>query len=217
MEARSIGMIVTAQAIVVWMAASAFAGDAPRSASDYVSRGMQRFRINEIAGSIRDFQRAEELDPRTGPHLWQRGISLYYAGQFKQGREQFESHQAVNPHDVENAAWHFICVARIDGVKAARASLIKIDTTRDTRVPMSEVYELYAGRGSEDSVRKAANEANTEVARMYAHLYLGLYYEVVGKADQARDHMRKAAAAKIKKHYMHDVAKVHLLQRKWDR
>ena len=206
-----------AQAIIFWMATSAFAGDPLESASDYVSRGMQRFRDNKIAESLRDFQRAAEVDPRTGPYLWQRGISLYYEGAFKKGRQQFESHQTVNPHDVENAAWHFICAAAIDGVEAARESLIKVDTSRDTRIPMSEVYQFYAGCGSEDSVIEAADNADTELARMYAHLYLGLYHEVTGEVDKARDHMRKAAAARLQNHYMHDATKVHLLQRKWDR
>ncbi len=201
--------------VFLWMAASVLADEPLDSASDYVSRGMQRFRENKIAESIGDFQRAVELDPSAAPHLWQRGISDYYAGDFKQGRQQFESHQSVNRHDVENATWHFICVAQIEGVKAARKSLIKIDTTRDTRVPMSEVYQFYAGRGSEDAVIKAAEDADTELARMYAHLYLGLYYEVASEVDKARGHMRKAAAAKLQNHYMHDVAKVHLLRRKW--
>ncbi len=210
-------MSSTGHAIIFWLATSAVAGDSLESASDYVSRGMQRFRDNKISGALRDFQRAVELDARTRPYLWQHGISHYYAGEFKKGRQQFELHQTVNPHDVENATWHFICVAAIDGVGAAKKSLIKIDITRDTRIPMSEVYRFYAGRGSEDSVIEAADKANTELARMYAHLYLGLYYEVAGEVDKARSHMRKAAAAKLRKHYMHDVAKIHLLQRKWER
>ena len=211
------GMRFTVQATLLWMAALAYADDPPESASEYVSRGMQRFRDNKIAESIRDFDRAAKLEPRLAPHLWQRGISHYYAGEFKKGRQQFESHKAVNPHDVENATWHFICVARIDGVEAARRSLIKIDTTRDARVPMSEVYEFYAGRGSERAVSEAAEEADTERARMYARLYLGLYYEAAGEVDKARNHMRKAAAARLQNHYMHDVAKVHLRVRKWHR
>lgn len=178
---------------------------------------MQRFRENKIAESIQDFDRAAKLEPRVAPHLWQRGISLYYAGEFQKGRQQFESHKAVNPHDVENATWHFICVARTDGVDAARKSLIQIDTTRDTRVPMAEAYQFFAGRGSEDAVITVAEKAGTERARMYAHLYLGLYYEAVGEADKARGHMQKAATAKLQDHYMHDVAKIHLLQRKWHR
>jgi lipoprotein NlpI len=210
-------MNCTAQGIVVWIALAALASGSPESAVDYVARGMQRFRENKIAESIHDFDRAAELDPQTAPYLWQRGISDYYAGKFKEGRRQFESHKAVNPDDVENAAWHFLCVARMNGIEAARKALIKIDLTRDSRVPMSEVYQLFAGSGSEAAVLEAAKKADTEQARMYAHLYLGLYYEAAGDVEQARSHIRQATAAGLKKDYMHDVAKIHLLQRKWDR
>lgn len=52
---------------------------------------------------------------------------------------------------------------------------------------------------------------------MYAHLYLGLYYEAAGETRKARDHLRQAAAARLKGDYMHDVAKIHVLARKWNR
>src|SRR5437016_5530897 len=104
----------TAVGILLYMAVCAWAEKPPGSAADYIARGMQRFRENKIAESIRDFDRAAELDPHNAPNLWQRGISDYYAGKFQAGRRQFESHQTVNPDDVENAAWHFLCVARTD-------------------------------------------------------------------------------------------------------
>ena len=50
---------------------------------------------------------------------------------------------------------------------------------------------------------------------MYAHLYLGLYFEAAGDAKQARSHLQQAADAHVTDNYMHDVAKIHLLQRKW--
>ncbi|MDC0937064.1 hypothetical protein OAS39_12325, partial [Pirellulales bacterium] len=187
------------------------------AAADHVARGMQRFRANKIAESLRDFDRAAELDRGLEPHLWQRGISYYYAGDFEKGRRQFELHQTVNRRDVENAAWHFLCVAQLEGVKSARRQLIKLDAAQDKRIPMYEVYEFYAGRVSEDSLLKAAKNGKTPLARMYAHLYLGLYYEVAGKTAQAQAQMRDAAAVELKPHYMHDVAKVHLRQRKWNK
>ena len=90
--------------LLLFAAMTVGAGEGLDSARGYVSRGMERFRDNQIEKSIEDFDRAAKLEPRIAPHLWQRGISLYYAGRFKEGREQFESHKAVNPHDVENAA-----------------------------------------------------------------------------------------------------------------
>ena len=61
--------------------------------------------------------------PDEAPYLWQRGIALYYAGRYDDCRRQFESHRSVNPDDVENAAWHFLCVARAESPAKARAAL----------------------------------------------------------------------------------------------
>mgnify|MGYP000446850332 CR=1 FL=1 len=43
--------------------------------------------------------------------------------QDEEGRKLFELHRSVNPQDVENAAWHFLCAARVDGLEKARAQL----------------------------------------------------------------------------------------------
>lgn len=186
----------------------------PQTAGEFVTRGMQRFVDNDIAGSIADFDKAVELDPGVEPRLWQRGISYYYAGEFAKGVKQFEIHKTVNPHDVENATWHFICVAKAEGIDIARKKLIPIDTKRDRRVPLKEVYELYAGRATSDDVSKAAKDAGPR-AQMYAHLYLGLYAEATGDADTAKKHMLASAAIDMDGHYMQDVTKVHVKQRGW--
>jgi lipoprotein NlpI len=200
---------------VLLIALLALPGESAQTAQDYVSRGMQQFRENNITESLRDFDQAAKITPEAAPHLWQRGICHYYAKKFQQGREQFESHQQVNPHDVENATWHFLCVAKLNGLEAAKKALIPINTARDIRIPMAQIYELYAGHGSEKSVLAAAKKADSERAQMYAHLYLGLYYEVAGNTKQAQLHMKLAAAAKLRNNYMHEVAKIHLLQRDW--
>ena len=102
---------------------------------------MDRFRENQIAESLRQFSRAIELDPKIEPYLWQKGISHYYAQEFEKGRHQFEVHEQVNPHDVENAAWHFLCVAKSEGLTAARKALLTMDGAHDRRVPIAEIYE----------------------------------------------------------------------------
>ncbi|HUS39121.1 MAG TPA: hypothetical protein VMX74_06705 [Pirellulales bacterium] len=190
-------------------------GAEPESPQEHVARGMELFRANDIDASLRHFDKAAVLDPDIVPRLWQRGISHYYAGKYKDGVRQFEIHKTANPHDVENAAWHFLCAARVVGIDAARKSIIEIDTRHDSRIPMKEIYNLYAGSGSVDAVFKSAEKADRPTASMYANLYLGLYYEVAGEKDKAKRHMQKAASAKLSGQYMHDVAKVHLLQRGW--
>jgi lipoprotein NlpI len=147
-------------------------------------------------------------------------LSLYYAEEYKKGREQFELHQTVNPNDVENAAWHFICVAKQEGVDAARKVLIPIKG--DSRVPMKEVHDLFAGKGTEEDVMKAASSMDSGEAAMqnqlcYAHLYLGLYEEALGHAEKAKEHMLKAAKDFKQDHYMGKTAQVHVKLRGWDK
>jgi lipoprotein NlpI len=214
---KSMPAILAATLVALAIASVALsADDAPNdTARGRLTLGMRHFRENKIADSLRDFDRAAELDPTLAPQLWQRGISDYYAGKFDEGRRQFELHKTVNPDDVENAAWHFLCVARQQGIDAARKKLIKIDVAQDDRVPMAEIYAFYAGRGSEEAVLNAAKKADTATARMYAHLYLGLYFEAAGDAKLARSHLEQAADARVADNYMHDVAKIHLWQRHW--
>src|SRR5580704_183835 len=103
-------------AATIFSLAAAGSGDGTDdTARDCRDRGMRHFREDKVAASIQDFNRAAELDPQMAPQLWQRGISDYYAGKFDDGRRQFELHKTVNPNDVENAAWHFLCVARQRG------------------------------------------------------------------------------------------------------
>jgi lipoprotein NlpI len=202
--------------LAVPLAADARAGDA-KDAKELVSSGIQKFRNNDIAGSLAEFDRAAALDPKLAPQLWQRGIADYYAGKFRDGRKQFELHQTVNPNDVENAAWHFLCVVHLDGLEAAQKSLLKIDTKRDPRVPMAEIYEMLGGHGSPEYVLNAAVRDGTPQAEMYANLYVGLFLEAIGDKGPAQPYIRKAAAARGPSSYMRDVAKVHLRQRHWDR
>ncbi|REJ68170.1 MAG: hypothetical protein DWQ31_08525 [Planctomycetota bacterium] len=182
---------------------------------EQVAEGMRRFVAGDVAGSIEAFDAAAAADESMVPRLWQRGISYYYAGEFAKGRDQFVVHKTVNPHDVENAAWHYLCVARIDGVEAARQALLEIDTRRDTRVPLAEVYRLYAGEGTVALVLAAAEADGTPRAEMYAQLYLGLYYEAAGQTNLAREHLVRAAAVDLPDHYMRNVARVHVNERGW--
>jgi lipoprotein NlpI len=146
------------------------------------------------------------------PQNWQRGIALYYAGRFGDGRRQFELHQTVNTADVENAVWHFLCVAREKNVETARAQLIPIQG--DARVPMKEVHRLFAGNATSADVMKAAEETPAEPRTkqkhlFYARLYLGLYFEATGDKTRAAENIRAAADMAPRDDYMGDVARVH--------
>lgn len=184
----------------------------PNLVEVYNRRGGEHFKLGHIEASIADFDRAIELNPRQEPYHWQRGISYYYAGLYRKGRAQFQSHQQVNANDVENAVWHFLCGARLEGVRQARQALLDIEG--DRRVPMMEIYRLFKGEGTIDEVMQVARAGDGDPeARnrqlFYAHLYLGLYHEALGDESEARRNLVLAADRYPVNHYMGDVARVH--------
>ncbi|MBL9151638.1 MAG: hypothetical protein JNK37_04120 [Verrucomicrobiales bacterium] len=183
-------------------------------ASALQRRGAAHFFAGKITESIADFDDYLAINPQEDPYHWQRGISYYYAGAFEKGRAQFERHQTVNPQDVENAVFHFICAAREPGgsVEKARAGFITIES--DPRVPMKEIWALYAGKGTVDDVLKAATagtpgEEELRNRLCYAHLYIALYLEASGDAEGSARHIALAAGKYRMDHYMGKVAQVH--------
>ena len=191
----------------------------PKAAQALDLRGSSYFKLGKIAESLADFNRYLKARPKEFAGHWRRGITLYYAGKYDEGRKQFEGYEKVDTNDVENAVWHFLCVARKDGVAKARASILKIG--KDARVPMMEVYDLFRGKAKPEDVLKAAGQGKPGSARrnnqlFYAHLYLGLYAEATGDGKRALEHLNAATDKHRIGHYMWDVARVHrnLLRKK---
>lgn len=181
-----------------------------------MAAGVKAFMDGKPGEAILQWDLQIAADPTVGPHHWQRGIALYYAGKFQEGCEQFESHRKVNPEDVENAVWHYMCVAKVQGVEEARRRFIAV--SGDRRVPMREIHALFAGKGDAAAVLAAAELGQGEALRnqrCYAHLYLGLFYEAQGDAGKAEHHMTLAAGQYRMEHYMGKTAQVHCLLRKW--
>jgi lipoprotein NlpI len=173
-------------------------------------RAVEDFLTGRIAESVTGFDEVARRAPDVAPQLWQRGIALYYAGRYQDCREQFEMHRRVNPNDVENAAWHFLCVARLTSPGEARAALLPVGP--DPRVPMTEIYEMFRDRMRPDDVLAAALGQARPGALFFAHLYMGLYFEALGNGERALQHMTEAAAERYRAvgGYMHAVARVHL-------
>ena len=172
--------------------------------------GEDAFRAGKMDESIKQFDKAIALEPRLAPQHWQRGISLYYAGRFDDCRRQFELHKTVNPEDVENSVFHYLCVARLKSADEARKSLIEIHS--DTRVAMMEVYAMYRGESTPAKVLAVAGRDRD--ALFYAHLYIALFHEADRRPAEAMTHMRLAAGEYGASHYMGDVARIHLRLRK---
>ena len=184
------------------------------------NKGVAYFFDAKIKEALVEWDAEVAASPAKLPYHWQRGIALYYAGRFQDGRDQFEVHQKVNPEDVENAVWHFLCVAKLDNAAAARKVFIPI--THDERVPMKEIHALFAGTGTSAAVMEAAaktegiSPAAQQMQLNYANLYLGLYAEANGDKEKALQLIERAAKGfpKGDRHYMGEVARVHVKLRK---
>jgi lipoprotein NlpI len=177
----------------------------PQEVFERAVSDLEKGRITESAAG---FDKLVQLAPGAAPQLWQRGIALYYAGRYKDCRAQFESHRTVNPNDVENAAWHFLCVARAESPQRARLALLPVGP--DSRSPMTEIYEMFGGRQTPQQVLAAAGNATS--SQFYARLYVGLYFEAMGNRDQALENIRAASADRFAAvgGYMHSIARLHL-------
>jgi lipoprotein NlpI len=170
-------------------------------------RAVADFMAGRFSQSATAFDELARADPGTAPELWQRGIALYYAGRYKDCRQQFELHRTVNPNDVENAVWHFLCVARGESLQAARAAVLPVGP--DARTPMHQVYEMFRGTVKPADVLAAAG--TRPEGQFYAHLYIGLYGDAIGDRALALEHITAAADDRFAMGgYMHSVAKLHL-------
>ena len=182
------------------------ATDNPR---ELLERAIDDFLAGRVTESVAGFDRVVKLARQAAPQLWQRGIALYYAGRYQDCRAQFESHRTVNPNDVENPAWHFMCVAKAESPAKARAALLPVGP--DQRSPMREIYQMFRGTMKPEEIVKAAG--NEPSSRFFAELYVGLYYDSTGDRARAIEHLRKAAAKEYASAggYMHRVAELHPL------
>jgi lipoprotein NlpI len=185
----------------------------PTAAAAHDRLGDALLKSGRFEAAVGAFDRYLELRPKDAPEHWRRGIALYYAGRFEDGKKQFDLHRTVNPEDVENSAWHYLCNARATDPKRARAELIPV--TKDSRVPMAQVLQLFAGKLKPQGVLDAAETAKLEgddltAARFYANLYVALYHESEGDADKALGHLTAAVEKYKVPDYMWDVADAHL-------
>jgi len=188
----------------------------PKAAVLYDRRGDAYLKMGKFAEAIADFDKYLAMSPKeanAAENHWRRGIALYYAGRFKDGVKQFELHRTVNPEDVENSAWHYLCNARATSPKKAREELIPV--SKDARVPMKQVLELFAGKLQPKVVLDAAENSKLAgdaltAARFYANLYVALYYESEGEKKKTLEHLTAAVEKYKIKDYMWDVADAHL-------
>ncbi|MDA9857203.1 tetratricopeptide repeat protein [Rubripirellula sp.] len=168
-------------------------------------------RAGESKRAVAQFDAFLKDEPQQLPYLWQRGIALYFTSDFAEGVKQFEVHRGVNPNDVENAAWHFLCVARAKSFDKAKGMVLP--APGDPRLPMKEVLQML-NTGDTQAVidrieKETAGTPQRSQAEFYGYFYLGLYEDAQGDREEALRWMRKSAKD-APRNYMGDVARVYV-------
>lgn len=183
----------------------------PSEPAAWLLAGDIYLRAGDYKKAIVQFKRYIQRHPEDEADLWQHGIALAMDGQYEEGRKLFELHRTVNPNDVENALWHFYCVAKSSNAEKARAGLLP--APGDRRAPMEELLQLYRGETDEAAVRAAIAQfpigtRGHDSATFYGELYLAMHADSLGNRKRALELAEKAASAKDV-NYMTDVGRVY--------
>ena len=179
-------------------------------------RGDMRLFLGDAKGAVEDFEREIALDPSHDAPHWRLGIAYYFAGEFQKSARQFEKYHAHDNRDRENGIWQFLANTRVQGIKAARASMLEY--TRFDREPFPSLYEMFAGKKTSAAMLAEAEKKGLKddaLVMFFAHYYAGLNEELLGQAEDARKHLAEAvklatkAGASGGPGYMGQVARLH--------
>jgi len=185
--------------------------------SELTRRGMSKFSGGEVEASVEDFDAVVALDARYASYMWQRGLSLYYAGEYEEAAKQFRADVRVNPNDTEESVWCFASEAMDPNKGLEYARKNQLVTGRDSRHVMASVYALFSGAEDGEEALRRAGERNSS-DEFYSALYLGLWYEINGRAEDAKREIKRAndtLYSRLSGDYMTDVARVHAQRRGW--
>ena len=100
---------------------------------------------------------------------------------------------------MENAVWHFLCLARAKGIAEARRNSSRSSATADSN---DGGARAFAGKSTPEKVlvkAKADGAKGPQLERQlfYGHLYLGIWYEATGDLKLRDKYIGPAAAVAI--------------------
>lgn len=172
---------------------SAALAKTPDSVQLYSERGDSHLFLGHFKEAVADFEKMIALDPGKDASHWRLGIAYYFSAEFAKSARQFAKYHAYDGRDRENGIWKFLAQAKIDGIEKALREMLPY--ARFDREPFPILYEMFAGNktGEEvlaDTERKGL-KGNTLV-QFFAHYYVGLNEELLGRRESAQTHLREA-------------------------
>jgi lipoprotein NlpI len=188
----------------------------PKSAEWLTRRGDARLFLGDAKGAVADFESEIAIEPSHDVQHWRLGIAYLFAGDFAKSAKQFEKYHAFDGRDRENGVWQFLANARVAGIEKARASML--DYTRFDREPFPSLYAMFAGKMTGAEVLAEMEKkglGDDALVMFFAHYYVGLNEDLLGRTDAAREHLAKAVALVLKSGarggpgYMGQVARLH--------
>ena len=180
----------------------------------YIKRGMLHFKLGRLTDSLKDFNKAEELNPQLTPYLWQRGLTYYYLGKYAKAARQFELHLSIQSQDIHNTLWFFLAMAQLEDIYMARDCLLPVGDNIDSY--MQNIYLAFAGRYNlnnlihlnDDFDRIKNMPMGDRYHLFYTNFYAGLYCDVIGDKNKSAFLIDKAINYPIED-YMWYVACTH--------
>jgi lipoprotein NlpI len=118
----------------------------PTDPQDIADRAEADFIAGRVAESVAGFDRLAAMVPSAAPGFWQRGIGLYYLGRYDDCAAQFAAFYKEDPTDLENAAWHFLCVTRAKSVAEARGAMLQAGPAGGFRRGIHDVVANWVRR-----------------------------------------------------------------------
>lgn len=181
----------------------------------YSQRGDCELFLGHFSEAVHDFEKMIMLDPKQDAPHWRLGIAYYFAGDFEKSARQFEKYHVYDGHDRENGIWKFCADARAVGIEKARRQMLAY--TQFDREPFPALYAMFAGKAGGDDVfaeMKSKRLGGDVMVQFFAHYYVGLNEELLGRRDTARSHLGEAVrllaegAASRDPGYMWEVARL---------
>jgi tetratricopeptide (TPR) repeat protein len=188
----------------------------PKSTEWLTRRGDARLFLGDAKGAVADFEKEIAIEPSHDAPHWRLGIAYLFAGDFAKSAKQFGNYHAYDGRDRENGVWQFLANARVVGIEKARAAMLEY--TKFDREPFPAVYEMLAGKKSGAEVLAEMEKKGLKddaLVMFFAHYYVGLNEDLLGRREVAREHLARAVALALKAGarggpgYMGQVARLH--------
>lgn len=156
-------------------------------------RGDALLFLGRFQESVADFEKMIALDSAQDAPHWRLGIAYYYAGDFAKSSAQFLKYQSYEAGDRENGIWKFMADVPVHGLEKARTMMVEY--TRFDREPFPDLYRMFAGTLTGDEVLSALKTkglARDGAPQFFAHYYVGVNEELLGRREQALALLNKA-------------------------